>query len=455
MNRRLPFAFLLLVLAVHFVVVLRHHARPLVGDEPYYAGKARWIASHGTFQPLPAREAEIVAGRAWGTSDWRPQGYPLLLTAIGLGVIDNLDAFRLRVTIVQFVAVALLLLQLQRIAGGWPSAVLLALSPWPFEYAGDLGPDTINAVILGAALLLAWRWILSPEPAPAGLFLAMLVASSTLLFRPEMIAIVPPFALVALLLRRRIARITGRDLAAAAIAFTLVIGAQVAYRWQVTGQPGLFGALRIINAGAFDWTRTWLGTEKEAYDFVYAVTDGHEPPPLPDRAFGSARERAVVAEAARRARTEGYGASIDRTFAALAEERRREHPLLVAAVRALNAPQLWFHLETNPALLNALASWPSMPRRVLLALLLLVKCAAVLLGALGMLRSWRRWLRREHDALDVLILLCGAYVVTRTLLIGVVLDWRVHRYVISAWPPLLLCAARPFGRPAERMPSCS
>lgn len=225
-------------------------------------------------------------------------------------------------------------------------------------------------------------------------------------------------------------------------AFAIVVSLQVAYRTAFTGEPGLFGPLRLTNSGAFAWTRTWLGTEKEAYDFVYAVTEGRRAD-LPSRAFGDAREREDVARAVRMAHERGYSPEVDAIFAALAEKRRREKPLLVAAVRALNVVQLWIHLETNPPILEALTPVPRIIRRPILGLLLLLKIAAVILGCIGAGQALRRWHRGEADALDALTILMFAYVIARTLLTGVVLDWRVHRYVASAWIPMLWCASIP------------
>ncbi|HEX2121127.1 MAG TPA: hypothetical protein VHL59_05730, partial [Thermoanaerobaculia bacterium] len=310
-----------------------------------------------------------------------------------------------------------------------PAALLLGLAPWPFEFAHDIGPDALNAVLAGFALLLLWRGPMFP---------AMLVASSTLLFRPEMIAMAPVFAIAALVLRPRR---TKRDVVAAVLAFALVVAIQVGYRTWFTGQPGLFGGLRIANAGAFNWTRTWIGTEKEAYDFVYAVTEGRLEE-LPARAFANESERALVEGMMREAHARGYSAELDARFQALADQRRREHPLLWASVRALNVVQVWLNLETNPTLLDALTPVPRVIRRPILGGLLLLRVFILLFAFIGAIQAWKRWRRGEADDLDRLTLLMFAYVVARTLLVGIVLDWRVHRYVVSAWIPMIWCAIR-------------
>ena len=54
----------------------------------------------------------------------------------------------------------------------------------------------------------------------------------------------------------------------------------------------------------------------------------------------------------------------------------------------------------------------------------------------------------------MLVLMMFMYVVARTLFVGIVLDWRVHRYVVSAWIPLLVCAVRAVSpTPARPTPS--
>ena len=62
-------------------------------------------------------------------------------------------------------------------------------------------------------------------------------------------------------------------LVVAAAIYLLLVGAQVAYRTSLTGSVGVFGGLHIYNRGAFDWANSWLGTEKETYDFVYLLGD--------------------------------------------------------------------------------------------------------------------------------------------------------------------------------------
>ena len=435
-----PLILLVLLLAAHFAIVLRHHARPLITDEIYYFEKARLFA-HGMFPRANAQELDIVRGKTWGTSDWRPQGYSVFLALIGTGDPATL---RLRATITQFLLLAAVILWAASILPR--ASILFAVAPWPFEFATDIGPDALNAALTGAALLLAWRWATSPERGPLALFLATLAASATLLLRPEMIAMAPVIAITALLLRRNR---TTRDAFAALLAFALVVGLQVAYRTAFTGQPGLFGALRIKNAGAFNWTRTWLGTEKEAYDFVYAITEGRREE-LPARAFDDERERALVDTLMRQAETRGYTEDIDRAFQSLADQRRHAHPLRTLLIRASNVVQLWINLETSSPILEALAPVPRLIRRPLLGGLLLLRIVVLVLAFVAAWRAWKRWRAGIADAYDLLVLMMFTYVIARTLFVGIVLDWRVHRYVVSAWIPLLICAVRAISPTPER-----
>lgn len=435
MQVKRPLWVLIALLVAHFVIVLRHHARPLITDELYYFDRASYFAHHGSFHPIDERST---------VGDWRPQGYSIFLGTIGLGAFDDPAAVRLRATIIQFALVAALLIatfvvftrSTNDTRAHWIAAILFGLAPWPFEYANDIGPDAIVAAIIGCGLLLLWR-----ARGGASLFAAMFVISLALLFRPEMIVMPPLIALAAFWIQRRW---NIRDVLAAALAFALVAGAQVAYHTAYSGHPSVFGEFHISNAGAFHWTRTWLGTEKEAYDFVYAITEGR-PEELPPRAFDSEDERALVQRLTRDAQASGYSPAIDAAFEKLAEQRTRRHPIRTTLVRAANVVQVWINLETPSPILDELTPVPRPIRRGLLGGLLLLRIVIIVAAFVG---AWKA--RHRGDAYDQLTLLLFAYVVMRTLLVGVVLDWRVHRYMLSAWIPLLFVGAAALSRTTGR-----
>lgn len=467
----LPFALLILLLLAQFALTLTHYARPIGADERYWIGKARYLTEHGRFPPI-APEALAAQKGAWGLSDWRPPGFPLFLAALSLGDFDDPGTvLRLRVTIAQFVLLAGIVIALFRIALAaglhgrrrLAAAVILGAAPWTFGFADDMsGADAFNAFMISAALLLLWRWIAEPRHGAVWLFWASVAASLPLLIRPEMIVLAPVVVGLAMLLRwpPRLA-----EMAAAVAAFLLVAGAQVAYRASVTGEPGFYGGLHIRNRGAFHWASTWPGTEKEGYDFVYALTEARYERPLPDRAFANEEERRTVQQIIDRVLARGhYAEEDDAAFDRLARERNARAPWLAPALRVWHTAALWLNTENPPAILQALAPVPRSVRRPIYGALLLFRLACYALAIAATIRALIRLRRGEADAFDRLTLLMAGFILARSLLIGMVLNWKVYRYASAAWPAMLWCAAsalaaarrspRPRGadRPAPRSP---
>jgi hypothetical protein len=431
---RLLLAFLLICQAV----LLLRPSQPFNGDEPYYAGKARFFFEHGHFEHVSAEAMAVERGERWGTSDWRPQGYPLFLAAVSLG--DFRDAsLRPRVTAVQFALIAAgmwLLFEINQrgltAAQRITTAALLGVIPWPYDFAGSLSPDSLTASITFFSIVILWR-ALEKENVLL-MFAGAFLLSTTLLLRPEMIVLAPVTLGAAALLRQFDRRMFLKRAAACAGAFAIVVAMQVAYRINVTGHPGLFGGLHIRDSGAFAWTNTWLGSENEAYNFVYGLSTGNVPD-LPARAFSGDEERRTVERVILLDRSRRfYGPDIDAVFQRLAEKRRREHPFLaIVATRMWHSVHLWLNLETSSQLLNALANVPRSIRRPILGGLLLLKLALLGLFVVGAMRA------RESRA-RALILLCAVIVIGRTLVLGTALNWTAHRYMLPAWLPLLACA---------------
>ncbi len=445
----LPLYFAALVLGLQFFVVLFHNERSFSGSETYYVGKAQYFSENHTFPKAGRREHHIAAGNLYGTTDWRPPGYAVLLTGIGAGALDDPRLLRVRVLVVQFALVAaavLLMLHLlcRDVSNSrlrWGAAVVLSLSPWPFEFAAEIVPDTIAAVLVAGATLLMWRWVAGAGGTPT-FFWAGLLASLPLLLRPELLPFAPLLALSTFAVGRRF-RI--RDAMAAALAFALVLGIQVAYRNRFIGQPQLYGAFRIPTAGVIDWTRTWLGTEKEAFDFVAAASESR-PAVAPSRAWGGAAERKIIEEALARAAKDGYGKKTDAAFASVAEKRKKERPVLVAFIRATNAIQVWIHAGTGFELERVLAGVPTSLRRPARIALIVFRISILVLAFLGAARALRRWRGGESGPADRMTLLMCLWAVAATILVAIVLDWRMHRLVLSAWLPVLWCAAAAFRR---------
>lgn len=449
MNRG-PIALLLALLGAHFVVIVSHSAHPLITDEFYFVAKGRHIAQYARFAPADPRAIAVEEGREYGTSDWRPPGYPLFLAAFGSRAFEEPGTtLRLRVTVVQFLGVAasligLLLLALRSgVSGVWRygAAFIMGAPPWTFGFVSEIGPDALTVPLVTAALLMLGRYVTEPSPSAWQLVAPTFIASVALFFRPEMILLPPMIVGVAVALRTLRSRANIRPIVVAAVTWFALIGLQATYHTWHIGRPGVFGGQHIMNAGAFAWVNTWLGTEKEAYDFVYAVTEAR-PAPLPERAFDDERERSEVLALVARIRVRGlYLETDDTAFARLAAAKRRAHPVRIQLLRAWHATNMWFNVENNSPLLSALAGVPRSLRRPFYGAMVVLRLTIFLLAAAQVFVSTRALRRGEADAFDFIVLLMASYAVTRTLLTGVVLNWNVHRYVLSAWPPVLWCAS--------------
>jgi hypothetical protein len=451
----LPLFFAVIALGLQFVLVLFHNERPLTQREVYFSGKASYFDENGSLPKAGRRERDREAGHLYGASDWRPPGYPVALSAIGGGAFSEPRLLRVRVLAVQFaltaVAVLVLLQLLCRDVVStrfrWIAAIALAAVPFPFEFVSEIAPDTLAAVLVVLAFALVWRWIAKPAGAPT-FFFAMLAASLPLLLRPELIAFAPLLAIAAFVAARRV---RAAEVVAALLAIGLAIGAQAAYRKHFIGHYGLYGAYRTPVSGAVDWTRTWLGTEKEGLGLVDELAESRVAP-VPERAWGDANERKTIEEAFAAAARDGYGRNEDEAFASVAQKRRREHGSLVLLVRALNPVQLWIHNATGYEIGKTLEAMPHPLQRPLRMLLIILRIAAVVLGIAGIAGAFGRWLRRTSDAADALTLTMAVWIAGITILAGLVLDWRIHRLVQTAWLPMLWCAAMAF-RPKRVLPA--
>jgi hypothetical protein len=437
---RLATSLLLLALAAQVVLALRVPSAGFGGDEPYYVAKARYFFAHHRFPRATANDLAIENGRSWGQSDWRPQGYAVFLALCSGGDFTP-ATLRHRVTAVQALLVALaifLAFRALRVHTARPpmrlvTAVVLGIAPWPFAFAPLLGPDSVVASVTAIALLLLGGY-------PKSVFLATLLFSITFTFRPEMI-VLPPLIVACAALYQERHRL--RFVTASAAAFLVVLAVHYAYRIDFTGQhtPPVFGGLHIPDRGAFAWVNTWIGTEHEAYDFVYALTSGQPEPPLPARAFANEAERRAVGEIIAHVRATGrYQQEDDAAFASLAGRRRREDPARTIAARLWHAAHLWLNAETSTQTLILLSDTPAIIRRPILGALLLLKLATLAAFALFIVR-----IRTFRG--DAFLILSAVYVIARTLLIGIVLGWFTHRYVLSAWIPLLTCGAAAVSRP--------
>ncbi|HEY2828821.1 MAG TPA: hypothetical protein VGJ88_01795 [Thermoanaerobaculia bacterium] len=437
-------ALLLALLAAQCAIELAYYRHPLVTDEFYWVGKAQYIATHHRLQPAARESIAAERGERWGTSDWRPQGFPLFVALVSGGdFTDPAGALRLRLTLIMCIGMSVVLLTLYSIVAPFlpigrrlAAAAILGAAPWPFEGINEIGTDALNTVITTAALLLLWHWCVDRGHGALTLFVASLIAAVPLLLRPEMIVMAPLLIAAALVVRRP----SATELLAVVLAFGVIAGAQFAYRLWFTGRPGFYGGLHIENQGAFDWTNTWPGTEKEGYDFVYAVTEGRKAP-LPSRAFADEGERARVSAIVTRVTRSGrYTADDDTAFEQLARERKARAPVATFLLRVWHTVHLWVNIENPSPLLDLLANVSRTTRRPILGALVLLRLLILTLAFLSMVRVFGSLRDRAIGNLSALTFLALSFIVSRSLLIGAVLNWKVHRYVLAAWPAMLWCA---------------
>ncbi|HEV7573160.1 MAG TPA: hypothetical protein VGQ21_16790 [Thermoanaerobaculia bacterium] len=436
---RLAMLLLLSALAAQVVLAFALETASLQPDEKYQVVKAQYFSDHHLFPRATANDRAVESGKAWGISDWRPQGYALFLAVCSNGAYDP-PALRRRVTLVQslLVAVALILVfcalrrHTMRPTSRIAAALVLGIAPWPFEFARTISPDSIVAAFTAMALFLLGRY-------PRSVFFATLLFSITFAMRPEMIVLPPLIVGCAMLFQER-QRV--RFAIVAAIAFLAVLGAHYAYRIDFTGErwPPVFGGLHIRDSGAFAWTNSWIGSENEAYNFVYSLTNGQPAPPLPARAFANDAERRTVETMVAHVRAGQYSPADDDAFAALARRRQRENPARAVAARLWHTAHLWLNVEMNTQTLNLLNNVSRPVRHAILGALMVLKLALLagfvtFIVRIGTFRN------------DAFLILCAVFVIARTLLVGIVLGWFTHRYVVNAWIPLMACAIAAVSRP--------
>jgi glycosyltransferase involved in cell wall biosynthesis len=425
----------------------------LYGDEALYYEKAAFVFEHRTLPRLSVQDSAAQREPTFhGDSDWRPFGWPLTLAALHAGTSTPLRLDRTRVFLFQFSVAALLTGMLFRVAlrcFGERHALLFALAlggaPWLFGFAGTMGPDSTAAVLTGAGLLLLGTSASQPHERRALLVLVLGVGCLSLAFllRPEAIALVAPVATLAILLRPGSGRWRLKAAVSGSLVFSAVLALQVGSRLLVAGRLEVFGPVRFFDAGAFRWVHTWFNTEVAAYDsFVYRLADGKaRVEDLPARAFTDDEERQSIARAVRLASERGFGSEVDRIFDSVARKREMAHPFTrIVLTRVARTAQMWLNTQTGSAWLFALSKVSRVVRWPVLGSLLALKGAVLSLCVWGIVASAQRARNRRIDSGDAVTLVMGSYVALRTLLVGMVLGWGVHRYMLSAWPGVYWCA---------------
>jgi len=439
---------LILLLGVQFAILMAAPWPPhLVGDETAFYDKAAALATTGTLPRARGNEIDIVEGRVRGNTDYRPVGYPVLLAGLS-GLRVALPWTHRAAGITQFAAMCGVLLLIHTVIWSlansrmvlWLVTALLGIQPWTFEYARSLLPDSFTASITTVALVLLIRYVRMQSL--SSLVCGTAVLSLTLLLRAEMVALAPfTIAAVVIALKPPFRRLVGHGIVASLV-FASVLSVQVAYRWWFIGQPGLYGPLRGVDEGAYAWAYTWVNTE-QTLDFIWTMKEGRVSiDDVPPRAFDSASERERIANAFDIVRRERkLVPEADEILRAVAAERVARSPVRNWLIpRILRASQLWFNRQTNSQLLGVLAYVARPTRRPLLGILLALRVSTLLLGIAGVAIVLRDALRRRLQGSQLVALPFAVFVILRTAYVGGVHGSMEHRYMLNAWPAMIVCA---------------
>lgn len=454
-RRRAPtYAFSILLLGQAILFASAPWPNADVGDEPDFRAKAQALLEGHL--PRASVASRPALDHKWGVrSDYRPLGYAAFVAAAN-AVSYRPALFRYRAAALQFVAMCGVLwwihVSLQRFASAAGVsmgrrlliAVIVGIQPWTFEYARSILSDSLTAAIVTAGLLCLLEFLRRSESSSQPwLIVAGGILGLALLLRPEMIAVTPLPVVFAFLLKRLPTRAILRAAAAIGTIWMFILAAQVFYRWHLFDRLEIYGDFVFPERGAYEWTHTWVGSERQNYGFVNDIDSGLAPTTsIPDRAFAGEAERAEISRAIELVRAcRCYTREVDEIFSRIAAEHVRESPtrsfLLPRLWRTLH---LWLNLETNDQLLLALSGARKSVRTAILGGLLVLKGATYLLAVFAVTQAWISRREGSTKAWNEATLMMGAWVVARTVLMGVVLGWGVHRYVLPAWPAMLWCA---------------
>ena len=452
LRREGPCLLLILLLAIQSLVVMKYgtEVRNLSGDEHYYVKRSGWIIRHGRLPKADKAHYDAQEGktfRKW--SDFRPQGYPLFLAALGIDENNHPDR-RKAATAIQLLLISIVLMTLLRLVpdpfpAKWIAAVAFGVQPWTFEFAASLYPDSLNASLYAlGCILLARSPYFGGRPATflPGVFSGVLLGACMFL-RPEMFLF--SFFPVAILGVRSIVFKTGNKktfscamacFVAIASFFVIFVG----HRLWFEGR--LFAQFVHVTPGLEEWGKTWIGTERERYGLVWGLREGKKGfDDIPQRAFSGHDEQERIRTALNNASRAGtFTKEADDVFLKIAEERKKNLLGGLLWPKAWCALHLWLNVDTNPYLLMALSAIHRPLRLLALGALLFLKIVVVVAIVMWTAKNIGKVLRTEGAVSD-LALLSISVVVARTALFGFILDLIEHRYVLLCWPMALFLFA--------------
>ena len=431
---RISFLILFFLLTIQFAIF---SAPPWPtspkADEKYFVSKASAAADSQQYR-------------------WRPAGYATYLACCSR-IVGFWEAARLPCTVIQFSLMALVLVLLHWLAcralpgSYWLCAVALVLGiqPWCFEDSRTMIPDSLTASITTIGIVGLFAYIQrSQKKVDSSLLVASAILCLAAWLRAEMIVIVPILIAAAILLKRLNEPVSARHLFYLLLISSMFLMAAIFIRANFVRKLALTSQGSLGLAGVSSWTKTWFSTEKTAYsNFLHGKkflnADVRD---FPDHAFADDAERNKIARAFQLLKTKKeYDLEVDRIFRGVAEKRSNENFLINRIfTKVWRTLQIWLYVDTNNRLL--LVSGPSI--RIFSSLILtglyILKITLFLLAGYSfyqVVRNLTNGTLGWHHRLTALMLLC---VITRTLLMGTVLDWTIHRYALVAWPAMLWCA---------------
>jgi hypothetical protein len=452
------------------LVLISPRVESLGGDEFDYVGKATRLGQECTLCPPKARESSTDVRQF---SDFRPPGFATFLAILGVAE-HNQATYRKPLACSYVLGIGAVLsyaLYLGAKGNGmlWQCILASLLSTFPpcFEWLLGYSPDALCALLtfFGLSLIAKDSFTVSVNRFSTLLGSGLLAISA--LVRPELMLTIPVCIAVVgfstvyqkmtgVSLRSQ-TRQFGMTLVLLLLPLVVTTCANISYRWICFNELRVFGRLEVPCPGVTAWCKTWVNTESECLARIVWPL-GHRNPRLtiddiPARAFSNDEERSRVAALLDECRLMGHlTAEMDQEFSRLAKERISSDPAGAFLVpRAWIAFSLWFNLESNSQLLDAMSHVPRMIRRPILAFFVLVKALTLVLVMVAIPMQFRNLRKVSNSDVDRFILHALAFIVFRTVLIAVYMGTHEHRYATVAWPLCVIVASHTARDLAGRM----
>jgi hypothetical protein len=458
--------WLVLALLALRAVILLLGPGILNGDGFLYVGAAQHLLQYGQMPPATAQSrsfsvllAPVIAALGhdaiWNPVPYRRLGQPIA------------DAMHVVQVLFDLGLVALLIYFYRQISprNRWAylvGLIVIVLQPITASWTNFVVPDSLATFGLFVGLYLlamaavggtVWRLAL-------GGLLTGIAAFLRIDLVPLIALLLVPWCLLLVLWQGRKA-LAGTALALALFAAPMLGMMALQYASQ--------GEARYVNSGAkdnpnnakpayFAWTRAWLITPREFYDFAFAEAKpgwrGFAIENYPARAFVDAADRANVAAALRAWQSDGYTPAVDARLSAAGARLRAARPLqALVTVPTVRTVQLWANPDGGAAITAIFGlSPPPIVSRLVAATVLLLK---VIIGLFALIGAWVlvRPVVASRFALDsILDWPRGFGLLSLAAFLGRLAEmWVLNliygsavmesRYVIEIWPCLMVLAA--------------